>query len=116
MLQENQAEVLTPAEKSRRTRATNKAWADYEKMIEPEYKEYVAALDEHCPIRDGKIAQLDAERMAAISKIEDEFEKRVAVLQDEFEISIKPQVDALETARENGWAVYRDGLLGKAGN
>ncbi len=114
MLQKNQAKVSTPAEKRRWTRAFNKAYAIMDQTVEPEYKEWVAALDDHCTIRDAKLAQLDAERMAAISKIEDEFELRYSTVSEEFKNAMKPTQDAYDKAREEAFVVFNQTM--KEGN
>ena len=114
MLQENQAKVLTPAEKRRWTRAFNKAYAIMDQTVEPQYKEWVAALDRNCPIRDRYIAKLQSERDKAIAEINRKYEEDYAIQMAQFEHMMNPAQDAYDKAREEAMIVFQATM--KAGN
>ena len=101
---------ITPAEKAARTRAYNKANAIYESTIEPQYQEWVEAVDRFCPPRDAVIAGLEAKRDEAIAKIEAEYQKEYDAVMESFRNLMQPTQDKLDKARSEAWAVLRESL------
>lgn len=97
---------LTPAQKAKRTRLHKKAYAIMDQTVAPQYKEWEAALERNCPIRDRYIAKLQAERDAAIAEINRKYEEDYAIQMAQFEHMMKPTQEAYDKAREEAWAVY----------
>ena len=101
-------ENLTPAEKAKRTRLHNKAYAIMDQTVEPQYKKWEAELNRFVPIRDQYIAKLQAERDAAIAEINRKYEEGYAIQMAQFEHMMKPAQEAYDKVREQAWAVYRE--------
>jgi hypothetical protein len=97
---------LTPAQKAQRTRTHKKAYAIMDKSVEPQYKEWEAALDRFCPIRDAYIAKLQEKRDAAIAEINRQYEEDYAIQMAQFDHMMKPTQDAYDNARKEAWAIY----------
>jgi hypothetical protein len=97
---------LTSAQKAKRTRLHKKAYAFMDQAVQPQYKEWEAALDRNCPIRDRYIAKLQAERDAAIAEINRKYEEDYAIQMAQFEHMMKPTQEAYDKAREQAWAGY----------
>ena len=106
-------ENLTPAEKAKRTRLHKKAYAIMAAAVEPQYTKWEEALIRNIPIRDRYIANLEAERDAAIAEINRKYEEQYAIQIAQFEHMMKPTQDAYEKAREEAWVVYHETM--KAG-
>ena len=102
---------LTPAQKAACTRASKKADAAYEEMIAPAYSKWVEALDRFSPIRDAYIAKLQAKRDEAIAEINRQYEEDYAIQMAQYNHMMKPTDDALDTARKNAWAIYKDEIM-----
>jgi hypothetical protein len=107
-------ENLTPAQKAKRTRLHKKAYAVMDQAVAPQFKEWEAALNRNCPIRDRYIAKLKAERDAAIAEINRKYQEDYEIQIAQFEHMMKPTQDAYEKAREEAWVVYHETM--KAGN
>ena len=61
---------MTPAEKAQRTRAINKAWAEYELLTKPSNDAYYAFAETLYPERNRIIAEAEAERDRLIAEAE----------------------------------------------
>ncbi len=106
------AQNLTASQKAKRTRLHKKAYAIMDQSVAPQYKEWEAALNRNCPIRDRYIAKLQSERDAAIAEINRKYEEDYAIQIAQFEHMMKPTQDAYDKAREEAWAVYSTTMRG----
>lgn len=97
---------LTKTQKAADTRAFNKAYEQYEKVMETANAKYEAELDRFCPIRDAYIAKLEAKRDAVIAKANAEYEEQYAIQMAQFEHMIKPAKEAHCKAQDEAWAKY----------
>ena len=84
-----------------------------DQSVEPQYKEWEAALDRFCPIRDAYIAKLQEKRDAAIAKINRQYEEDYAIQMAQFKHMMKPTQDDLDEARAKAWAIYGPAIVGK---
>lgn len=97
---------LTKAQKAADTRAFNKAYAQYEMVMETANAKYEAELDRFCPIRDAYIAKLEAKRDAAIAKANAEYEEQYEIQMAQYEHIMKPAKEAHCKAQDEAWAKY----------
>jgi len=90
---------LTSSQKAQRTKAYNKADADYDLAIKPEYDAWKAELEIAAAERDSIIVKIETERNALIAKIEAEYQAKIDEAQAALELRLEPTSSALSIAR-----------------